>query len=330
VKHRDPWAWAGIAIVGLTAMIWSFDALSDLARMVGVTTVVDTSWGWHLHVAWGLPITVDVLAVVATRVWLRGTAPDAAIAYACRAAWSAIAASIAGNGYHGLLVGNFAIDALIVSAVPAVVLGAVVHLAVLVGRSDATRPTDEGSTKAEIAGAEETAGVPVLTAALARAWVYRLVDAEGALLYVGITQNLSSRLANHRRSKSWWPEVANVETEVFATRREGLAAEAKAIFEEGPRYNLAPGTYADAALIAELNRAAAGEKPSLPDRRDAVDTDSRAAICDDLQAIARRTGRQFTQDEVKTMYGIGTDKAAWARRQLGWWPQAVDGLEVAR
>jgi len=145
VTRRDPWTWVGLAVVGVTALVWSFTALSDLARRCGVTAEFDL-FGWRVEVAWGLPITVDVLALVATRVWLRGDAPRAAVTYARRAAWSAIVATVVGNGYHGLIVGSFAFDALIVSAAPAVVIGVIVHLAVLVGRSDATRPTDEGST----------------------------------------------------------------------------------------------------------------------------------------------------------------------------------------
>jgi hypothetical protein len=227
MRNRDPWAWAGIAVVGLTAIVWSFAALSDLAHMVGVTTVIDTWWGWQLRIAWGLPITVDVLAVVATRVWLRGTAPAEAITYACRAAWAAIGASIVGNGYHGLLVGNFQIDALIVSAVPAVVIGVIVHLAVLVGRPPKKEPLDEEST------AQSTVG----------------------------------------------------ETGV--------------------------------------------DEFALPDRRDDVDTASIAAIADDLRAIAVEAGRPLTQDEVRQVYGIGADKAGKVRRQLGWWPRAVEQSDQA-
>lgn len=131
---RDLWSWTGIWIVGITAAVWSFTALSDLADYLGIKTVIDL-WGWwQIRVAWGLPITVDTLAVVATRVWLRGTAPAAAVAYAQKAAWTGIGASVLGNAYHGLVKGDWRVDALLVSAVPAVVIGVLVHLAVLVSR----------------------------------------------------------------------------------------------------------------------------------------------------------------------------------------------------
>jgi len=135
--RRDAWSWAGIWLVGLTAIAWSFAALTDLAELVHISDTLTLSvfgWAVTIRIAWGLPITVDVLAVVATRVWLRGTAPADAVRFAQRAAWAAIAASVFGNAYHGLLTGRGRLDTVIVSAVPAVVIGALVHLAVLVGR----------------------------------------------------------------------------------------------------------------------------------------------------------------------------------------------------
>lgn len=141
--QRDRVAWGGLAIVGITAIVWSFTALSDLARRVGVTATIPIPWTDQLvHVAWGLPITVDVLALVATRVWLRGVAPEEAVTYARRAAWGAIVATILGNAYHGALVGAWRVDSLIVSAAPAVVIGVIVHLAVLAGRPQ-TEPTQD-------------------------------------------------------------------------------------------------------------------------------------------------------------------------------------------
>jgi hypothetical protein len=132
-RQRDLWSLAGIWIVGVTAAVWSFTALSNLAERVGIDTASPPILGVSVHTSWGLPITVDVLAIVATRVWLRGQAPADAIRYAQRLAWAAIVASIGGNAYHGLLMGG-RFDALLVSTVPAVVIGAMVHLAVLVGR----------------------------------------------------------------------------------------------------------------------------------------------------------------------------------------------------
>lgn len=68
----------------------------------------------------------------------------------------------------------------------------------------------------------------------------------------------------------------------------------------------------------------------LPDRSGDVDTASLTAICDDLRAIAVEAGRPLTQDEVRTVYGIGAEKAGKARRQLGWWPRAVEQSEQSK
>ena len=68
----------------------------------------------------------------------------------------------------------------------------------------------------------------------------------------------------------------------------------------------------------------------LPDRRDDVDTDSIVAIVDDLRAIAVGAGRPLTQDEVRAIYGIGAEKAGKVRRQLGWWPRAVEQSDQSK
>jgi hypothetical protein len=253
VTRRDPWATIGLVVVGVTALIWSFTALSDLAHRCGVTAVIQL-WDFQAHVSWGLPITVDVLALVATRVWLNRAAPEEAVTYARRAAWSAIVATVIGNGYHGLLVGNFAVDAVIVSAAPAVVIGVIVHLAVLVGRPDATRSTDEGSTADQ---------APML-------W---LTD-----------------------------EAAALDAEGFRKLAE--------------QFETAPDRQSTEFV--------------LPDRRAAIDTDNLVAICDDLRAIADEAGRPLTQDEVRQVYGIGSEKAGKVRRQLGWWPRAVDQSDESK
>lgn len=41
-----------------------------------------------------------------------------------------------------------------------------------------------------------------------RRFVYHLFDARGSLLYVGVTDLPRRRFQQHRRKKSWWPDVA--------------------------------------------------------------------------------------------------------------------------
>lgn len=135
---RDALTWVGLVAVGVAAAVMSFTALADLARMVGVTAVYPAGGLGELRVSWLFPITVDVLAVTATRVWLRGRAPADAVAFARLGAWAAIVTTTVGNGLHGALVAEpggppWAVGAG-VSALVGVALGYLVHLAHLVGR----------------------------------------------------------------------------------------------------------------------------------------------------------------------------------------------------
>ncbi|MFI2663336.1 GIY-YIG nuclease family protein [Micromonospora carbonacea] len=79
---------------------------------------------------------------------------------------------------------------------------------------------------------------------------YRLYDRNGALLYVGVTCNLKSRWADHRRRKPWWPQVATKSVDWHPTRFKALSAEKAAIESERPMYNIGQ-TPAFAARIKE-------------------------------------------------------------------------------
>ena len=68
--------------------------------------------------------------------------------------------------------------------------------------------------------------------------VYRFYDLDGALLYVGVTDNPRVRWGHHRRTKAWWPEVEVATVQSVANRGEALAVERLAIIDERPRYNV--------------------------------------------------------------------------------------------
>lgn len=68
--------------------------------------------------------------------------------------------------------------------------------------------------------------------------VYRLFDEHGFLLYVGIAADVKARFSQHSKDKPWWPDVARWEVEWFRDRATAAAAEAAAIVEEGPAYNV--------------------------------------------------------------------------------------------
>ncbi|MFE2710592.1 GIY-YIG nuclease family protein [Streptomyces mirabilis] len=77
-----------------------------------------------------------------------------------------------------------------------------------------------------------------MSAATERTALYRFFDANGALLYVGITKNFGQRWVSHAKKKPWWPKVQRHTAEWFDTRREAEAAEKQAVVSEGPKYNL--------------------------------------------------------------------------------------------
>lgn len=68
--------------------------------------------------------------------------------------------------------------------------------------------------------------------------LYRLYDADGALLYVGITCDLDQRWKAHAR-KPWWPQVADKQVQWYDNRAQAGKAEVHAIVTEEPRHNIA-------------------------------------------------------------------------------------------
>ena len=68
--------------------------------------------------------------------------------------------------------------------------------------------------------------------------LYRAYDANGVLLYVGISWSAAARYYNgHRLRAEWSDKVASITIERFTTRNEALAAEAAAIEAENPAHN---------------------------------------------------------------------------------------------
>jgi hypothetical protein len=66
--------------------------------------------------------------------------------------------------------------------------------------------------------------------------VYRMLDAEGRLLYVGMTGNLGRRLSDHAE-KAFFLAVTTITLERFPTAAEAALAEQEAIGAEHPLFN---------------------------------------------------------------------------------------------
>src|SRR5690242_3991765 len=73
-----------------------------------------------------------------------------------------------------------------------------------------------------------------------RTALYRLYDADGRLLYVGVAADPEARWKQHARYKAdlWWSEVHRKTVQWFFSRLDALHAETTAIRIESPRYNI--------------------------------------------------------------------------------------------
>lgn len=145
------WTWALLVAVLSAAAVLSFDALRDLAVLCAVDP----------RLAPLLPVAIDAGAALSTRVWLDGRAALAE-RFARRMTFAMLAVTVAGNALHSGLVASGLTPtwwtAVLVGAVPPAVVGATVHLAVLVGRQGDTDSPQAAVTAA--VGAAEGAGAP--------------------------------------------------------------------------------------------------------------------------------------------------------------------------
>lgn len=67
--------------------------------------------------------------------------------------------------------------------------------------------------------------------------LYRCFDADGVLLYIGITYRKSGRKSQHRKKWPWWSRVDRIEWEEHYWRRDAEKAELDAIKAEKPLFN---------------------------------------------------------------------------------------------
>lgn len=122
------WLLAMLAVVAAAAAVLSFAALRDLARQCG----------FDPRLAWLLPVVVDAGAAAGSMVWLGAEASARARRFARALALGLLVLSVAANALGHVLEAYRLVPAwwvvVGVSGIAPAVLGAVVHLAVLVGR----------------------------------------------------------------------------------------------------------------------------------------------------------------------------------------------------
>jgi predicted GIY-YIG superfamily endonuclease len=69
-------------------------------------------------------------------------------------------------------------------------------------------------------------------------YLYRLLDNQGRLLYIGISNGPIYRLFQHLEEKPWAPQIAWQNVQRFASREEAEQAERECIQCERPLYNI--------------------------------------------------------------------------------------------
>ena len=91
-----------------------------------------------------------------------------------------------------------------------------------------------------------------------RTALYRLYAADGMLLYIGVTGELSVRFYYHSREKRWWPQVHGKRITWYDDRAEAEEAERCAILGENPVHNIFH-TPAQGEVIRAAQRRTAGK-----------------------------------------------------------------------
>lgn len=77
-----------------------------------------------------------------------------------------------------------------------------------------------------------------MTISQGRTGLYRVFDATGKLLYIGISQNPDVRFSQHSQIKDWWRDVVERRVEWHPSRKEAELAEKTAIQTEKPHWNI--------------------------------------------------------------------------------------------
>lgn len=132
--HRpDPIERGGLAVVITAAVVLSFSALAGLGRMVGFGELALAGWNFPLSLL--VPLCIDAYGATAGRIATNRAYSETTRRHAMIHSVIAIGAGIAGNAAYHLIEGQVLdlggarwVLVVVVSIVPPVALGALVHL----------------------------------------------------------------------------------------------------------------------------------------------------------------------------------------------------------
>ena len=93
--------------------------------------------------------------------------------------------------------------------------------------------------------------------------LYRHFNAEGELLYVGISLNTVARLVAHQNSSEWFGDIASITIEKVENRDAAETAEIAAIKAEAPKSNCRHAAEQAATVIKPPKRKRLGRPPKF-------------------------------------------------------------------
>lgn len=149
--------------------------------------------------------------------------------------------------------------------------------------------------------------------------LYRHFDAQGRLLYVGISLSTVARLTQHRNSSDWYSQISRVEIQKFDTRSEAEGAEWEAIQKEKPIHNIVGNKPASRIARFERGKRPFYYKPLWPIchclLKEKLDEDELAELpIDELKdEIEYWEDIEETLTDEQIVYGLATKEGIFAK-----------------
>ena len=107
--------------------------------------------------------------------------------------------------------------------------------------------------------------------------LYRQFDAQGVLLYIGISGAFADRLRAHRGHAPWFTEIKTITLEHYPTHGQAAIAELNAIRTEQPRYNTCHMGESAAASARRAKRIESREAFEAAKRQEELDIETKIA-----------------------------------------------------
>lgn len=153
--------------------------------------------------------------------------------------------------------------------------------------------------------------------------VYRFYDKRGRLLYIGMSINAVRRMEEHRATKAWWLDVADVKVDMYPDRASAERAEREAIQRERPRWNVIHGTGRRKPLpVVKPKRVLHVDNVARLQRLDP----SVITTLDDLATSYAAFIAEFGETSCRSEFWESFGRGAGYAPKLGTWTDTIDRL----